>query len=276
MKLSYVSISHFRCFPNQTEIDLTDIYTGLANDRLVLVGTNASGKTSLIETTISLINAAYNTKDSLYEDLLTKQAAVTVQFLDDKDNKISITLQNNELSTTGNLELLPKYLYFPAERYLSLLPKDTQNLEEYNFGYKYLASKDTPLFYLDKGLPDLALKFFSGRDLIYTKDRGFALEASANDPTLIPLEKLPSGEKQALILLTLIEEHLQPGSLVFIDEFELSLHPTAQRRLYQLLSNYLKEKNCQLIIATHSIEIVRASSETEVFSLDVYSGGAKN
>jgi predicted ATP-dependent endonuclease of OLD family len=77
-----------------------------------------------------------------------------------------------------------------------------------------------------------------------------------------------------LILLTIIDKYLRPGSIVLIDEFEVSLHPTAQRRLFHLLSEKLKRNGSQLVLATHSVEIIRLANEAEVFSLDEICGGA--
>ena len=164
-------------------------------------------------------------------------------------------------------------MYFPAERYFSE-PAQSEPIKINPWGYEYKNGEEYFTNYLDNSFSELATRFFSGRILAKTDDQ-YTLSASANDPTPIPLKRLPSGEKQALILLTIIAKHLKRRSLVMIDEFELSLHPTAQRKLYYLLSAYLKERDSQLIVATHSLEIVRASLETEVFSLDEILGGLK-
>lgn len=273
MKLAEIVVRNVRSFRKPTKIDFTDQYTGLPNDRLVIVGTNASGKTTLLEVTISLIKAFYHKQDSLYKELSSAGVTTKVVFLDQSANRLALELKDGKLSLEGNCELLPFYLFFSADRNFS----ESSQLEPIKinpWGYEYASGAENLTSYLDNGLPELATRFFSGRILAKT-DNQYTLSASATDSTPIPLKKLPSGEKQALILLTLIAKHLKNGSLVMIDEFELSLHPTAQRKLYHLLSAYLQERDSQLIVATHSLEIVRASRETEVFSLDEVLGGIK-
>lgn len=273
MKLAEIVVENVRSFRKPIKIDFTDQYTGLPNDRLVLVGTNASGKTTLLEITISLIKAFYHEQDSLYKELSSPGVATKVVFLDQNDNRLALELKDGILSLEGKGELLPSFLYFPADRYFSE-PAQSEPIKINPWGYEHKSEEENLTIYLDNNLSELATQFFSGRILAKT-DNQYTISASANDPTPIPLKRLPSGEKQALILLTLIANHLKKGSLVMIDEFELSLHPTAQRKLYYLLSAYLKERDSQLIVATHSLEIVRASLETEVFSLDEILGGIK-
>ena len=269
LQLSQITISGFRNFHKSTVLSFLDPYTGMTNSRIILVGTNASGKSTILEVVASLIKGSKSIKDDLFTELVQTRAHVSLEFADSDDNNLAITLNDGHLTISGDPNLIPYYLYFPAERYLLEVheqPKETL------FGYKYHPQEDSPELYLQKGIPHLPSLFFENRTLEYVENH-YTLSASATNNTPIPLRKLPAGEKQALILLTLIEKHLKPNSLVIIDEFEISLHPTLQRRLYHLISNYLKKHNCQLLIATHSLEIVRASSDTEVFSLDSLCGG---
>lgn len=87
---------------------------------------------------------------------------------------------------------------------------------------------------------------------IYIEDD--KLKIKNRDNQEIPLAKLSSGEKQLLILLleTLLQKN---ASIIYIiDEPEISLHIDWQR---ELVGGILKlNSNIQLIIATHSPEIV--------------------
>ncbi|SDK59012.1 AAA domain-containing protein, putative AbiEii toxin, Type IV TA system [Pedobacter sp. ok626] len=67
------------------------------------------------------------------------------------------------------------------------------------------------------------------------------------------VNSLSSGEKQILILLTYIKYRRE--NLFLIDEPELSLHPKWQEDFLNAI-NKLMRKNSQLIIATHSPEII--------------------
>lgn len=79
----------------------------------------------------------------------------------------------------------------------------------------------------------------------------------------IPLESLSSGEKQ---LLHILVETLAGGAeAVIIDEPELSMHVDWQRRLVRSMQTVNPE--CQLIIATHSPEIMADVPDSKVFQL---------
>lgn len=69
------------------------------------------------------------------------------------------------------------------------------------------------------------------------------------------------GMGEGLVSLLLIVDALydsKPESMIVIDEPELSLHPSLQRKLFTLLSNYAKDR--QIVIATHSPYFVDFSS----------------
>ncbi len=79
----------------------------------------------------------------------------------------------------------------------------------------------------------------------------------------IPLDGLSSGEKQIIIrATTIIDELGKDKSIVLIDEPELNLHPLWQRNILdfykKLMDNSGNEKKNQLIIATHSLEILNS------------------
>ncbi len=73
------------------------------------------------------------------------------------------------------------------------------------------------------------------------------------------IENLSSGEKQILILLTYIKYNLNLN-LFIIDEPELSLHPKWQAEFLGAVEK-LMPKDAQLILATHSPEIVGENEE---------------
>lgn len=60
-----------------------------------------------------------------------------------------------------------------------------------------------------------------------------------------------SGESAVIILVKELTS-AEPGSLILLDEPEVSLHPGAQRRLQDFLLKISKEKLHQIIVTTHS------------------------
>lgn len=61
------------------------------------------------------------------------------------------------------------------------------------------------------------------------------------------------------------------ASLLVLDEPEIYLHPNLQHRLLELL----REQRCDVILATHSTEILAASEASEVLSVDKQTQSAK-
>lgn len=64
-----------------------------------------------------------------------------------------------------------------------------------------------------------------------------------------------SGE---IAVVKLVHELLKasPGTLILLDEPEVSLHPGAQKRLKNLLLKIALEKKHQIVISTHSVNFV--------------------
>ncbi len=81
------------------------------------------------------------------------------------------------------------------------------------------------------------------------------------------LDDLSSGERQLLLLLVEISRRIKPGSIVLIDEPEISLHPAWQRGLVVALDKIIEQYDAQVIMATHSPEIASMVLPHEVLFL---------
>lgn len=64
-----------------------------------------------------------------------------------------------------------------------------------------------------------------------------------------------SGESAATLLVHRVLS-VEEGSLVLLDEPETSLHPRAQQRLMEFLAHYAVRKRLQIVLATHSFDLV--------------------
>lgn len=88
--------------------------------------------------------------------------------------------------------------------------------------------------------------------------------------TIIPLERLSSGEKQLLLILTTVFLQDCRPSVLLLDEPEISLHITWQEKLIGVLREL--NPNCQLIMTTHSPSIFAGGWEDKlVFISDLVS-----
>lgn len=84
----------------------------------------------------------------------------------------------------------------------------------------------------------------------------------------VRLSQLPSGEQQVLLLFGELARRRRRGAVLMIDEPEISLHPTLQRQVVHQLRRFAREWDMQVILATHSLEVLRAVHESERILLD--------
>jgi hypothetical protein len=85
-------------------------------------------------------------------------------------------------------------------------------------------------------------------------ERGYEVRTAAGN--VLPLESLSSGEQHELVLLHELLFDVPPGSLILIDEPELSLHVTWQKDLLPELLDIARIANLDFVLATHSPYIV--------------------
>ena len=87
-------------------------------------------------------------------------------------------------------------------------------------------------------------------------------------PSKVRINHLPSGEQQILLLLGEISRKMRKGGVIGIDEIENSLHPTLQRLLMWHLRNLATEWDGQIIVTTHSMEIINSVRGGALINLD--------
>ncbi len=101
---------------------------------------------------------------------------------------------------------------------------------------------------------------YSSKEMNFNKDKGFVFTlnypSSSNSETLSPSD-LSSGEQHELVLLYELLFKVQPGSLVLIDEPELSLHVGWQVQFLKDLQEVIKLADIDVLMATHSPDIIQ-------------------
>lgn len=110
---------------------------------------------------------------------------------------------------------------------------------------------------------------FSNKKIELQPAFGFRFVALDANKTIIPLSKLSSGEKHLLIQLCELLFVAKMGSLVLIDEPELSLHLAWQYQYMTLMKGMASLCGFQFIIATHSPQIFNAEwyRTTDLFKI---------
>jgi hypothetical protein len=110
-------------------------------------------------------------------------------------------------------------------------------------------------------LQSLIAEMFTGPKTVQLSD--LAIGVRAGDGEEIGLGSLSSGEKHALRIF--VEALLAEDNAIMIDEPEISLHVQWQRRLISDI--VLLNPGTQLIVATHSPEIMADVSDENVFRM---------
>jgi ABC-type lipoprotein export system ATPase subunit len=87
-------------------------------------------------------------------------------------------------------------------------------------------------------------------------------------PAKVRIDQLPSGEQQVLLLLGEISRRMRKGAVIAVDEVENSLHPTLQRLVMWNLRQIAKERDGQVIVSTHSLEIINSVRGGAFINLD--------
>ena len=110
---------------------------------------------------------------------------------------------------------------------------------------------------------DRTIQVSEGRALIKP-----AWRDSERNEGWLRLNQLPSGEQQVLLLFGELARRRRQGAVLAIDEPEISLHPTLQRQVVHQLRQFARAWDMQVILATHSLEVLRAVHESERILLD--------
>ena len=85
-----------------------------------------------------------------------------------------------------------------------------------------------------------------------------------NNGVALSLDKLSSGERQVLIMFYLLLFETNQGSLVIIDEPEISLHVAWQQRLGKTFSDIARLRGLHVIVATHSPQVIHDNWDMSV------------
>ena len=103
-------------------------------------------------------------------------------------------------------------------------------------------------------LVDIVNERFKLKTLSIDREKGFVFHS--RNGMVIPLERLSSGEQHELVLFYRLLFHVQKDSLILIDEPEISLHVTWQRKFLKDLKDVVDMSHFDVLVATHSPQIV--------------------
>lgn len=340
MRVRSLEIHDLRCFRGKHVLDFTDPVTGGARDRVVLVGSNGSGKTTVFDVIEAMLAFVVDperpapildeaglvalTIEQPLSDLVEGQQYPELivygkdSYLSESDvrggtvylktNDVGVARRWSETNYAEELRLHAKQvelggtqplgglIYFPHDRELRPVrggtieppPADRRWISRYSPTSQWTGSLEQLWVwqnYLDlerksrgedpgelAGSVELLQEALGPGRKVFVREGRVRVTAPWNDasgkPAEVMLDQLPSGERQCVMLLGEIARRKRPHGVLFIDEPEISMHPTLQRQLLAQLRRVARLLEMQVFLATHSPEIVRSVPPVEVKSLD--------
>jgi len=147
---------------------------------------------------------------------------------------------------------IPADVKFPPNRYEYM-----QNRERYDRVVSSLSEWIDTNYGLAESITiflDIVNKLFRNKDLSIDAKNNVCI--MINGRTAIPASALSAGEKQILIMFYRLLFHAKEGSLVFLDEPEISLHVSWQQSIGSIFQDICRVRDLQMLIATHSPQII--------------------
>ena len=103
-----------------------------------------------------------------------------------------------------------------------------------------------------------------------SREEGIFIEDNDVKGKKLSLSQLSSGEKQEIILFYKLIFETPENTLLLIDEPEISLHIAWQKKFMDDLYKIIKFKNLNVIVATHSPQIINHRWENQIDLGELY------
>ena len=147
---------------------------------------------------------------------------------------------------------MPPGLRFPPSRYD--LMGSRKEYADLIHGVSAFVEKNYSLSESVVVFRDIMNSFLSDKDM--TVDGKSNIVFMMDNGISLPSVSLSSGERQLFIIFYRLLFDTAPSSFVMIDEPEISLHVSWQQRLGTAMKDIARLKDLQIVIATHSPQIV--------------------
>lgn len=155
-------------------------------------------------------------------------------------------------------EILPGLLYFTSQN-----PKNKSL--SYNIDLVNDGRENREFYEISKYLPSLI------ECGLFTVTKFSLFNKTTKDK--LPMHLASSGQQCMLLMFFGMAGVIKDGSLICIDEPEISLHPRWQAEFIETLQNsFSKYRGCHFVIATHSPQIVSGLDSENGFVADLESG----
>lgn len=267
--LQKLEIQGLRGFASKQILPLAEPNGDSGSGLTILVGPNNGGKSTVVE---ALRAAAYPSSNdqsqpqSFTEGRRNKRAGDRVQ-IQVTDSIGNVSGLHTIASGGSETEWHPSYsqldlFVLPSRRYFDpYFNKSTADRDTYRRYYSNVHNRGAPLQSFGYRLFQVqsnraAFDHILGK--VVKPLPNWTIEQNDTGQYYLKVETgglhhSSEGMGEGLVSLLIIVDALYdstPGGIVVIDEPELSLHPSLQRRLFSLLCEYAEDR--QIIVATHS------------------------
>lgn len=159
----------------------------------------------------------------------------------------------NFIRQAGFGPTIPPGYRFPPTRY-----DIAENREKYKglalslraYAAKYYTFAESIVVFLD-----IVNTLFVNKT-VRINEKGFPEAKMDRSGIIVPISKFSSGEKQIMIMFYLMLFRARPGSLVIVDEPEVSLHVSWQHQFGKYAKDIARIRDLQMIVSTHSPSII--------------------
>ncbi len=110
----------------------------------------------------------------------------------------------------------------------------------------------------------------SFKEIKISRKEGISVIDKENEKKDLNLSQLSSGEKQEIVLFYQLIFETSNNILLLIDEPEISLHITWQKRFMDDLMKIIQYKNMNVIVATHSPQIINNHWDYQIDLGEIY------
>ncbi|MFB8077853.1 AAA family ATPase [Streptomyces sp. NPDC056013] len=189
--------------------------------------------------------------DQTFAARALQKARTAINEKDLKERYQRIADQHAELHASG-MSVRPVDVRFPEEK---TNPTEKRILNVFLDDWESKLRPLLPVHEKLKSLRRIVETKFVGKEILLS-DRGQIRFRSKVSGRPVRVQSLSSGEQHLLALFTMLLFSAREGSLVLIDEPEISMHAAWKHAFLDDIEEVAKISNLQIVIATHSSAII--------------------
>ncbi|WP_405819376.1 AAA family ATPase [Streptomyces sp. NBC_01390] len=199
------------------------------------------------------LNVSLNA-DQTFAVRVLKKARTTINEKDLRQRYQRIADQHSELHASG-LNVSPVDVQFPDGK---TSPTERRILNVFLDDWEQKLQPLLPTHEKLKTLRKIVESKFVGKELVLTQ-RGFIRFRSKYNGKPLGVNSLSSGEQHLLAVFTMLLFATSEGSLVLIDEPEISMHAAWKHSFLNDITEVAHISDMQIVIATHSSAIINGN-----------------